>query len=158
MAQEMPKTYEPGSTEERMLDKWLEGGYYQRSEGQPGKGDRTVVIPPPNVTGMLHMGHALDDTIQDTYIRYSRMRGYSTRWIVGTDHAGIATQTKVDKKLKEQGIDRRAIGRVVKDREEFADWVQARRASQHTTFLEDLFYYSEVYKAYAILYKKKDIE
>ena len=60
---------------------------------------------------MLHMGHALDDTIQDTYIRYSRMRGYSTRWIVGTDHAGIATQTKVDKKLKEQGIDRRAIGR-----------------------------------------------
>ena len=111
MAQEMPKTYEPGSTEERMLDKWLEGGYYQRSEGQPGKGDRTVVIPPPNVTGMLHMGHALDDTIQDTYIRYSRMRGYSTRWIVGTDHAGIATQTKVDKKLKEQGIDRRAIGR-----------------------------------------------
>ena len=76
-----------------------------------GKGDRTVVIPPPNVTGMLHMGHALDDTIQDTYIRYSRMNGYSTRWILGTDHAGIATQTKVDKKLKSEGVSRLEIGR-----------------------------------------------
>lgn len=108
MLEEMPKSYDPQATEERILSKWLDGGYYRRSKGE---GDRTVVIPPPNVTGMLHMGHALDDTIQDTYIRYSRMRGYSTRWILGTDHAGIATQTKVDKKLKEQGIDRRVIGR-----------------------------------------------
>ena len=108
---EMPKTYDAKENEERILDKWLAGGYYSRSAGKPGLEDRTVVIPPPNVTGMLHMGHALDDTIQDTYIRYSRMAGYSTRWILGTDHAGIATQTKVDKKLKEQGIDRRVIGR-----------------------------------------------
>ena len=72
---EMPKTYDAASVEERMLQKWLDGKYYARSKG---KGDRTVVIPPPNVTGMLHMGHALDDTIQDTYIRYSRMNGYST--------------------------------------------------------------------------------
>ena len=105
---EMPKTYEPAKVEERILQKWLDGKYYGRSKGE---GDRTVVIPPPNVTGMLHMGHALDDTIQDTYIRYSRMRGYSTRWILGTDHAGIATQTKVDKKLKSEGISRLEIGR-----------------------------------------------
>ena len=105
---EMPKTYDVADTEQRMLKKWLDGKYYARSKGE---GDRTVVIPPPNVTGMLHMGHALDDTIQDTYIRYSRMRGYSTRWILGTDHAGIATQTKVDKKLKSEGISRLEIGR-----------------------------------------------
>ena len=107
---EMPKNYDASAVEERILQKWLDGKYYSRSAGR-GKGDRTVVIPPPNVTGMLHMGHALDDTIQDTYIRYSRMRGYSTRWILGTDHAGIATQTKVDKKLKAEGISRLEIGR-----------------------------------------------
>ena len=105
---EMSKNYDPALVEEQMLHKWLDGKYYARSKGE---GDRTVVIPPPNVTGMLHMGHALDDTIQDTYIRYSRMRGYSTRWILGTDHAGIATQTKVDKKLKAEGISRLEIGR-----------------------------------------------
>ncbi|MEI3376730.1 MAG: valine--tRNA ligase [Coriobacteriales bacterium] len=105
---EMPKTYDVASVEERILQKWLDGKYYARSKGE---GDRTVVIPPPNVTGMLHMGHALDDTIQDTYIRYSRMNGYSTRWILGTDHAGIATQTKVDKKLKSEGVSRLEIGR-----------------------------------------------
>ena len=105
---EMSKNYDPALVEEQMLHKWLDGKYYARSKGE---GDRTVVIPPPNVTGMLHMGHALDDTIQDTYIRYSRMRGYSTRWILGTDHAGIATQTQVDKKLKAEGISRLEIGR-----------------------------------------------
>ena len=105
---EMSKNYDPALVEEQMLHKWLDGKYYARSKGED---DRTVVIPPPNVTGMLHMGHALDDTIQDTYIRYSRMRGYSTRWILGTDHAGIATQTKVDKKLKAEGISRLEIGR-----------------------------------------------
>ena len=91
-----------------MLDKWLAGDYYRRN---PGVGDCTVTIPPPNVTGKLHMGHALDDTIQDTIIRMNRMRGVSTRWILGTDHAGIATQTKVDKKLASEGISRREIGR-----------------------------------------------
>ena len=105
---ELSKTYEAAEVEERMLRKWLDGGYYARSAGTE---DRTVVIPPPNVTGMLHMGHALDDTIQDTFIRFCRMRGYSTRWILGTDHAGIATQTKVDKKLKAEGISRLEIGR-----------------------------------------------
>ena len=104
----MPKNYDAEAVEQRMLDKWLVGDYYRRN---PGVGDCTVTIPPPNVTGKLHMGHALDDTIQDTIIRMNRMRGVSTRWILGTDHAGIATQTKVDKKLASEGISRREIGR-----------------------------------------------
>ena len=104
----MPKIYDAAAVEQRILDKWMAGEYYRRN---PGVGDCTVTIPPPNVTGVLHMGHALDDTIQDTIIRTSRMRGISTRWVLGTDHAGIATQTKVDKKLADEGISRREIGR-----------------------------------------------
>ena len=104
----MPKTYDPQTVEPELIDQWMQAGCYKRSKGV---GDCTVVIPPPNVTGILHMGHAMDDTIQDTFVRYSRMRGRSTRWILGTDHAGIATQTKVDKKLKSEGISRLQIGR-----------------------------------------------
>lgn len=108
IVEEMPKTYDPGAVEPELIEAWMNAGCYQRSKGT---GDCTVTIPPPNVTGILHMGHAMDDTIQDTYVRYSRMRGRSTRWILGTDHAGIATQTKVDKKLKEEGISRLQMGR-----------------------------------------------
>ncbi len=104
----MPKNYDPQTAEPELIKSWIDAGCYQRSKGV---GDCTVVIPPPNVTGILHMGHAMDDTIQDTFIRYNRMRGRSTRWILGTDHAGIATQTKVDKKLKSEGISRLEIGR-----------------------------------------------
>ena len=106
--EEMPKTYDPAVNEPEQIERWESAGCYQRSKGV---GDCTVVIPPPNVTGILHMGHAMDDTIQDTFVRYNRMRGRSTRWILGTDHAGIATQTKVDKKLKSEGISRLEIGR-----------------------------------------------
>ncbi len=106
--EEMPKTYDPSTNEQELIDSWIKAGCYRRSKGV---GDCTVVIPPPNVTGILHMGHAMDDTIQDTYVRYNRMRGRSTRWILGTDHAGIATQTKVDKKLKSEGVSRLEIGR-----------------------------------------------
>ena len=106
--EEMPKTYDPAENEPKILQKWLDGGYYQR---RPGVGDCTVTIPPPNVTGKLHMGHALDDSIQDAIVRQARMRGRSTQWILGTDHAGIATQTKVDKKLKEEGKNRLEMGR-----------------------------------------------
>ena len=110
--EEMPKTYDPQETEPKILAKWLDGGYYRRSpERRPGAGDCTIVIPPPNVTGKLHMGHALDDSIQDAIVRCARMRGKSTRWIFGTDHAGIATQTKVDKKLKAEGVSRLELGR-----------------------------------------------
>ena len=108
MAEEMPKNYDPAVNEPAILQKWLDGGYYKRREGV---GDCTVTIPPPNVTGILHMGHATDDSIQDAIVRMARMRGRSTRWILGTDHAGIATQTKVDKKLKSEGISRLEIGR-----------------------------------------------
>ena len=104
----MPKNYDPQTAEPELIERWMSAGCYQRSKGV---GDCTVVIPPPNVTGILHMGHAMDDSIQDTYVRYSRMRGRSTRWILGTDHAGIATQTKVDKKLKSEGVSRLEIGR-----------------------------------------------
>ena len=106
--EEMPKNYDPSTNEPAILQKWLDGGYYKR---RAGVGDCTVTIPPPNVTGKLHMGHATDDSIQDAIIRMARMRGKSTRWVLGTDHAGIATQTKVDKKLKSEGISRLEIGR-----------------------------------------------
>lgn len=105
---EMAKTYDAQTVEPELIERWIEAGCYKRSKGV---GDCTVVIPPPNVTGILHMGHAMDDTIQDTFIRYNRMAGRSTRWIIGTDHAGIATQTKVDKKLKAEGINKQDIGR-----------------------------------------------
>lgn len=107
--EELPKTYDPQTTEPELVASWLEQDAYARRTGN-GE-DFTVVIPPPNVTGVLHMGHALDDTIQDTIVRHARMQGKSTRWVLGTDHAGIATQTKVDKKLKAQGISRLELGR-----------------------------------------------
>lgn len=96
-----------------IFEAWRDGGYFLRTPGfgKHGSQPYTIVIPPPNVTGVLHMGHALNDTIQDACIRRARMQGYRTRWILGTDHAGIATQTKVDKHLAEQGINRREIGR-----------------------------------------------
>ncbi|MEF2655471.1 MAG: valine--tRNA ligase [Eggerthellaceae bacterium] len=99
--------------EKPLFDAWKEQGYFARTPGfgKNGASAYTVVIPPPNVTGMLHMGHALNDTIQDTCVRHARMQGYKTRWILGTDHAGIATQTKVDKKLASEGISRLEIGR-----------------------------------------------
>lgn len=102
-----------GDWEKPLFDAWKEKGYFSRTPGfgKNGADTYTVVIPPPNVTGMLHMGHALNDTIQDTCVRHARMQGYQTRWILGTDHAGIATQTKVDKKLAEEGISRLEIGR-----------------------------------------------
>lgn len=99
--------------EKPLFDAWRNEGFFARTPGfgKNGAETYTVVIPPPNVTGMLHMGHALNDTIQDTCVRHARMQGYQTRWILGTDHAGIATQTKVDKRLAEQGISRLKIGR-----------------------------------------------
>lgn len=99
--------------EQPIFQAWKDGGWFQRTPGFGVHGNQgyTIVIPPPNVTGVLHMGHALNDSIQDACIRRARMQGYQTRWILGTDHAGIATQTKVDKHLAEQGINRREIGR-----------------------------------------------
>lgn len=105
--------YDFAAHEKPLMDAWYQKGYFHRGEGH-GKhraDTYTITIPPPNITGVLHMGHALNDTIQDTCIRRARMQGYRTHWILGTDHAGISTQTKVDKKLAEQGISRIEIGR-----------------------------------------------
>ncbi|MDK2799737.1 MAG: valyl-tRNA synthetase [Clostridiales bacterium] len=105
------KTYDPQQVEERLYNEWIEKGYF-RAEVDPNKKPFTIVIPPPNVTGQLHMGHALDETLQDILIRWKRMQGYSTLWLPGTDHAGIATQIKVEEALrKEEGLTRYDLGR-----------------------------------------------
>ena len=105
--------YDFAAHETVLFDAWKNNGYFSRSEGKGDFKDHpyTIVIPPPNITGVLHMGHALNDTIQDTCIRHARMQGRPTRWVLGTDHAGIATQTKVDKKLNDEGVSRFEIGR-----------------------------------------------
>ncbi|NLY43149.1 MAG: valine--tRNA ligase [Clostridiaceae bacterium] len=105
------KTYDPKKVEERLYNQWMEKGYF-RADVDENKEPFTIVIPPPNVTGQLHMGHALDETLQDILIRWKRMQGYSTLWLPGTDHAGIATQIKVEEMLrKEEGITRHDLGR-----------------------------------------------
>ena len=114
MAEEGKKIdYDFAAHEAPLFEAWKEGGYFARSAGRGAFADHpfTIVIPPPNITGVLHMGHALNETIQDTCTRHARMQGRPTRWILGTDHAGIATQTKVDKKLADEGISRLQIGR-----------------------------------------------
>ena len=105
--------YDFAAHERPLFEAWKDAGYFQRTPGfgACANAPYTVVIPPPNITGMLHMGHALNDTIQDACIRRARMQGHPTRWVLGTDHAGIATQTKVDKALAEKGISRLEIGR-----------------------------------------------
>ena len=94
MMTELPKNYDPSEAEERLYQGWVDAGYFKPSE-DPEKPPFTIVIPPPNVTGQLHMGHALDETLQDIIIRQKRMQGYAALWVPGTDHAGIATQIKV---------------------------------------------------------------
>ncbi len=112
MAKELPKTYDPKAVEEKVYQEWLDGGYFH-AEVDKSKKPFTVVIPPPNVTGQLHMGHALDETFQDIIIRTKRMQGYNALWIPGTDHAGIATQIKVeeDMRVNENGLTRYDLGR-----------------------------------------------
>ena len=110
MSKELAKTYDPKGLEERIYQKWLDNKYFH-AEVNPDKKPFTIVMPPPNVTGQLHMGHALDETMQDILIRFKRMEGYEALWQPGTDHAAIATEVKVTEKLKEQGIDKDEIGR-----------------------------------------------
>ena len=110
MGRELAKTYDPKGIEERLYEKWMNKKYFH-AEVDRSKKPFTIVMPPPNVTGQLHMGHALDNTMQDILIRYKRMQGYNALWQPGTDHAAIATEVKVIEKLKEQGIDKDEIGR-----------------------------------------------
>ena len=111
VSNEINKTYNPKEVEDRLYQNWVDKGYFTPEEDSE-KEPFTIVIPPPNVTGQLHMGHALDETLQDILIRYKRMAGYNTLWVPGTDHAGIATQIKVEEVLrKEEGKTRYDLGR-----------------------------------------------
>ena len=107
----LDKTYEPSKVEDRLYEKWVSNGYFKATPDK-NKKPFSIVIPPPNVTGQLHMGHALDETLQDILVRFKRMQGYSTLWVPGTDHAGIATQIKVEENLRvNEGLTRYDLGR-----------------------------------------------
>ncbi len=107
---ELAKTYDPRGLEDRLYQKWLDRKYF-RAEVDYDRKPFTIVIPPPNITGQLHMGHALDNTMQDILIRFKRMQGYNALWQPGTDHAAISTEVKIIEKLKEEGIDKYDLGR-----------------------------------------------
>jgi valyl-tRNA synthetase len=109
-AQTLSKAYEPSAVEDKWYEFWMEGGFF-RADTHSTKAPYSIVIPPPNITGSLHMGHALNNTLQDIVIRFRRMQGFNTLWMPGTDHAGIATQNVVERKLAEEGLDRHSLGR-----------------------------------------------
>ena len=110
MSKELAKAYEPQEVEGRIYDFWMQGGYFH-AEVDPKKKPYTIVIPPPNITGQLHMGHAWDETLQDILIRWKRMQGYSALWLPGTDHASIATEAKIVEAMREEGITKEDLGR-----------------------------------------------
>ena len=111
MARELPKIYEPQQVEDRIYNMWEQSGHF-KPQGKEGAKPFTIVMPPPNVTGQLHMGHAMDATLQDTLIRFKRMQGFDALWVPGVDHAGIATQIKVEEELrKNEGLSRYDLGR-----------------------------------------------
>ena len=133
---EMSAQYDPHAIEKPLFEDWMAGKYFEQSAvggEKTGKDPYVVAIPPPNVTGSLHMGHALNNTIQDALIRYHRMRQIPTRWIVGTDHAGIATQNKVEQKLAKEGLTRQEVGR-----EAFIDLCWEWRDEHGSTIIEQL--------------------
>ena len=110
MLKELPKVYEPQQVEQEIYEMWEKGGHFKPKKGRDAK-PFTIVMPPPNVTGQLHMGHAMDATLQDTLIRYKRMQGYNALWVPGVDHAGSATQIKVEEELRKEGLTRYDLGR-----------------------------------------------
>src|SRR3954470_1497803 len=125
--------YDPSETEGRILERWLEGGYFHPpAEGSPDE-NFSIAIPPPNVTGDLHMGHALNGSVQDVLTRLNRMRGRNTLWALGTDHTGIADQTVVERRLCEEGESRQEIGR-----EAFTERVWRWREQYGSTIVEQL--------------------
>jgi len=129
---ELPKIYDPRAVESKIYDFWLKGNYFH-AERDPEKKPFTIVIPPPNVTGQLHLGHAFDETIQDVLTRYKRMQGYAALWLPGYDHAGIATQIKVEEKLRGEGLTRFDLGR-----EKFLDEVWAWKNKYGDRIVEQL--------------------
>lgn len=166
---DIPKAYDPSNVEDKWYKYWEDNRLFH-SEPDDTKEPYTIVIPPPNVTGMLHLGHVLNNTLQDVYIRYKRMKGYNACWVPGTDHASIATESKVINYLKEQGIDKYDIGR-----EEFLkhcwEWTekyggiiinQLRKLGvscdwERERFTMDDHYYGKVVETFVDLYKKGKI-
>ncbi len=110
MYEDMPKAYDHSSVENRLYETWEKNGYFH-AEPNPEKEPYCIVIPPPNITGQLHMGHAIDETLQDALIRYKRMAGFEALWLPGTDHASIATEVKIVDQMRKEGLDKRALGR-----------------------------------------------
>ncbi len=165
---DFPKTYDPKESEEKIYKLWEKSGFFNPDKlPKEHKEPYTIVVPPPNVTGELHMGHALNATIQDTLIRWKRMKGFKTLWLPGTDHAGIATQNVVEKKLKKEGKTRFDLGRsnfvkeVWKWKEKYGDIIlnQFKRMGSsldwsRTTFTMDQNYAEAVKTAFFNYYKK----
>src|SRR3954470_18499812 len=159
--------YDPSETEGRILERWLEGGYFHPpAEGSPEE-NYSIVIPPPNVTGALHMGHALNGSVQDVLTRVNRMRGKNALWALGTDHAGIATQTVVERELREEGTSRQEVGReafterVWRWREQYGSQIveQYKRLGASCDYERERFtlddaYVRAVYKVFVALYGK----
>jgi valyl-tRNA synthetase len=159
--------YDPSEAESRVFARWLESGlFHPEPDGSPDE-NYSIAIPPPNVTGALHMGHALNGAIQDTLIRLNRMRGRRTKWILGTDHAGIATQTQVERLLRSEGTSREAIGRdhfverVWRWREQYGSTIieQYQRLGASCDYEEERFTLDEAYaravlKVFVALYEK----
>ena len=110
MKKELSKLYEPNKVEDKIYKYWLDGGFFH-AEPDSKKEPYCIVIPPPNITGQLHMGHALDETLQDILIRWKRMSGYAAEWIPGTDHASIATEAKIVEAMRKEGLTKDDIGR-----------------------------------------------
>ncbi|MCW3020987.1 MAG: valine--tRNA ligase [Conexibacter sp.] len=161
------KRFEPSEVEPRIVQRWLDSGLFHPDPEGTAQENFSIAIPPPNVTGALHMGHALNGSIQDTLIRYHRQRGRRSKWILGTDHAGIATQTQVEKRLKEQGTSREEIGRPAfidrtwEWREEFGGTIieQFKRLGASLDYEEERFtlderYVEAVLKVFVDLYNK----
>ena len=103
MSKELEKNYNPAEIEGRLYKKWMDNGYFH-AEVDRSKKPFTIMMPPPNITGQLHMGHAFDNTLQDILIRYKRMKGFDTLWLPGTDHASIATEAKIVDAMKKEGL------------------------------------------------------
>jgi len=132
-SKELPSAYDPNAVEGRIFASWIESGRFRQPVVEDGQPPFTVVIPPPNVTGSLHMGHALNNTIQDVVVRRNRMAGRPSRWVLGTDHAGIATQNKVEQMIAKQGMSRHDVGR-----EKFIELCWAWRAEYGSTIITQL--------------------
>ena len=159
--------WDPGAVEQRVFARWLEGGWFHPPAAGSVEENFSIAIPPPNVTGALHMGHALNGTVQDALIRVNRMRGRNTLWILGTDHAGIGTQAVVEKELAAQGTTRQELGREAFE-QRIWDWkakygkqiveqYQRLGAScdyERERFTLDEGYVEAVYRVFVALYEK----